>query len=226
MEKDENSEKGPEQESVETEKVSGKQDEHEKLTSQFELLMKELQDERRRTSELSNRMKYLQADIVNLQKQSDRMLAESRNQVRLSWILEIISIKEDLERALKAVSAVDNQSLVDGLNLVKSRIDNTLKSEDVETIKVEIGGRFDPRVHEAITYQEKDDADQGEILSIVSPGYSAGGRVIKPTLVEVARKRAAQKAEASTEFGDEARGAQSKVEMQQAPSSNKNQNEL
>lgn len=226
METGEKSRENPKQERNEVEKVSTEQDEKEKSRAVVESLRKDIEDERHRTSELSNRMRYLQADIVNLQRQSDRMLAETRNQVRLSWILEIISIKEDLERALRAISADDNPSLVDGLNLVMSRIDNTLKSEDVETIKVEIGSCFDPRNHEAVTYQEKDDEDQGKILSIVSPGYIAGGKVIKPALVEVARKRVAPKAEPRVEVGDHVNGSQDEVEIEQAPSRSKNQSEL
>ena len=42
-------------------------------------------------------MKSLQADLVNMQKQADRMVTEARTTVKLNWILEIISIKEDLD---------------------------------------------------------------------------------------------------------------------------------
>ena len=167
-----------------------KSDSLSELRNQIEELKKDLEKERRKSAEQINRMKYLQADMINLQKQSDKVLAESKNQVRLLWILEIISIKEDLERALQAVPSRESSSLVDGLNLVLSRIENTLKAEDVKPISAQRGLSFDPVLHEAVAFQETDDEEnQGKILSVIGQGYMVSGKVVKPALVEVSRRR-------------------------------------
>jgi len=153
-------------------------------------LKKELEQERQRSSDLANRMRYLQADIANLQRQADRRVSEVRNQVKLTWLLEIITIKEDLDRAVEIARDSDKKSgLLDGLLLVSSRIDNILKLEDVKVIPAELGGRFDPNRHEALAYQESETKEQGTILAVISPGYSVEGKVIKPAMVEVARHR-------------------------------------
>jgi len=169
--------------------------ETEDLRSQIELMRKEVETERKKGVELTNRMKYLQADLVNLQRQADRTVAEARNQVRLSWILELISIKEDLERAIKVVTPSDNRNLVNGLNLIVSRLESIMKSEEVDRIAADPGSKFDPRIHEAVAYQETEDQEQGRILSVISPGYTTGGKVIKPTLVEVTRRMKAKLSE-------------------------------
>ncbi|HYB04019.1 MAG TPA: nucleotide exchange factor GrpE, partial [Nitrososphaerales archaeon] len=116
--------------------------EKEKLAREISTLENELELERRKSFDLSNRMKYLQADIANLQRQSDRRVAEVRNQVKLAWILEVLSIKEDLDRAVGvARESHEKSSLLDGLVLVTSRIENILKLEAVEAIRAEVGGR-------------------------------------------------------------------------------------
>jgi molecular chaperone GrpE len=164
--------------------------EKEKLTEEITTLENELELERRKSLDLSNRMKYLHADIANLQRQSDRRVAEVRNQVKLAWILEVLSIKEDLDRAVGvAREAHEKSSLLDGLLLVTSRIENILKLEAVEVIRAEVGGRFDPTLHEALAFQESDNEEQGTILAVISLGYSVEGKVIKPAMVEVARTR-------------------------------------
>ncbi len=167
----------------------------EKLTDEITALMNDLELERRKSVELSNRMKYLQADIANLQRQGDRRVSEVRNQVKLTWILEVLSIKEDLDRAVSvAREAQEKSTLLDGLLLVTSRIENILKLEVVEVIRAEVGGRFDPSVHEALAFQESDKEEQGTILAVISPGYSVDGKVIKPAMVEVARSKEKKKA--------------------------------
>ena len=178
--------------------------EKEKLAREISTLENELELERRKSFDLSNRMKYLQADIANLQRQSDRRVAEVRNQVKLAWILEVLSIKEDLDRAVGVAREThEKSSLLDGLVLVTSRIENILKLEAVEAIRAEVGGRFDPSLHEALAFQETDDEEQGTILAVISPGYSMDGKVIKPAMVEVARSRQKNKSAGQNAQGED-----------------------
>jgi len=173
--------------SANAESVTQKPD-FESLLSQVDKLESELESERKKNAEQINRMKYLQADLINMQKQADRMVSETKLQVKLNWILEIISIKEDLNRALQSSSS-KNSILIDGLKLLASRIDNDLKAEDVRPINVELGVKFDPRIHEAVASEETDEVPEGSILSVVANGYTIGGKVIKPALIEVARRK-------------------------------------
>jgi len=178
--------------------------EKEKLAREISTLENELELEHRKSIDLSNRMKYLQADIANLQRQSDRRVAEVRNQVKLAWILEVLSIKEDLDRAVGVAREThEKSSLLDGLVLVTSRIENILKLEAVEAIRAEVGGRFDPSLHEALAFQETDDEEQGTILAVISPGYSMDGKVIKPAMVEVARSRQKNKSAGQNAQGED-----------------------
>ncbi len=158
------------------------------LLSQVDKLESELENERKKNAEQISRMKYLQADLINMQKQADRMVSEAKTTIKLNWILEIISIKEDLDRALQSAS-LDSSVLIDGLKILASRIDNDLKAEEVKAINVELGGKFDPRIHEAVASQETDDKPEGSILSVIANGYTVGGKVIKPALIEVSRRK-------------------------------------
>ncbi|MDG6906577.1 MAG: nucleotide exchange factor GrpE [Nitrososphaerota archaeon] len=158
------------------------------LESEIKSLKAELESERKRSAEQSSKIKYLQADIINIQKQSDRMVADARNQAKLNWIVEILSIQEDLQRAIEVDTDERNKALVSGLQMVLSRIENLLDSEDVRLIRVERGQNFDPRYHEAVAFTESEKGEEGKVLSVVGNGYTIGGKVIKPALVEVSRK--------------------------------------
>lgn len=187
--------------------------ESQKQARQLEFLKNELELERRKSSDLTGRMRYLQADIANLQRQADRRVSEVRNQVKLTWILEIVSIKEDLDRAVGvARESTDKSSLLDGLLLVTSRIENILKLESVEVIRAEVGGRFDPNLHEALAFQETETDEQGTILAVISPGYSVDDKVVKPAMVEVARHKEKKKSTDENALSSEGFGKELEIE--------------
>ncbi len=159
------------------------------LVGQVDKLESELESERRKSAEQINRMKYLQADLVNLQRQTDRLISDARNETKLVWIMEIISIKEDLGRALQSTS--EKSVLTDGLKLLETRIENDLKTDGVETIKVEVGIPFDTKFHEAVGYLETDKENEGSVIAVIANGYTIDGRVVRPALVEVAKSKRA-----------------------------------
>jgi molecular chaperone GrpE len=192
----------------------------EKQLRELETLQNELDLERTKSSDLVNRMRYLQADIANLQRQADHKVSEVRNQVKLTWILEILSIKEDLDRAVGiAKESREKSSLLDGLMLVSSRIENILKLESVEVVRASVGGQFDPALHEALAFQESETEEQGTILAVISPGYIVDGRVIKPTMVEVVRRK--EKRKFRDEKPAEPKKFANELEVQEATAENK-----
>ncbi len=151
-------------------------------------LKEELEEQKKKSAELSKRMLYLQADILNLQRQSDRREAQAREDVKLNYLLELALIREDLERALSTSGIDASSTLRDGLSMLVSRIDSNLKGGSLERIRVPVGAAFDPHMHEAVAYTETAEKNEGCILSVIGSGYMYKGKVIKPALVEVARQ--------------------------------------
>ncbi len=154
---------------------------------QLSSLKRELESEKKKNQELSKRLLYLQADYANLQRLAERRIADAKDETKLRFIEEMVSLKEDLERAMSIVKGSDS-ALFDGLRMLLARIEGSLRSEEVEQIKASAGTLFDPRLHEAVAYSEGDSMAEGTILSVVSNGYTMRGKVIKPVLVEVARQ--------------------------------------
>lgn len=176
-----------EEESV-NQSVESKEVTPDQVSQHVKKLETELEEEKKRSSELSKSMMYLQADMVNLQRQSDRKEAQAREDATLRYLLELISIEEDLERALSAAGEDVSRVIRDGLSMLISRIDSDLRAESVERIDAKTGSYFDPSIHEAIAYTESEGKKDGCVLSVVSNGYTYRGKVIKPALVEVAHQ--------------------------------------
>lgn len=189
--------------------------------NRIEELKNELESERKKTADVSKRILYLQSDYINLQRQYERRIAETRDETKLHYLQELISVKEDLERALSIGKTTNSSALMDGLRLLLSRIEGTLRMDEIELINVSPGSLFDIRLHEAVAYSEGNHEKEGTVLSVVSNGYTMRGKVIKPALVEVARQN--RDIEASREDEDRKRPVE---ESERKGSKNQNENEL
>jgi len=58
------------------------------------------------------------------------------------------------------------------------------------------GESFDPLLHEAVTYEENAEHQEGQIIGEVQKGYKLGDRVLRPALVRVAKGEPVSEGEA------------------------------
>ena len=56
---------------------------------------------------------------------------------------------------------------------------------------------FDPRYHEAVTYEEASGCEDGQVIGELQRGYVLGERVLRPAMVRVAKALAPQPEEDS-----------------------------
>ncbi len=74
---------------------------------------------------------------------------------------------------------------VDGISLIYQKVISILENEGVERIST--SGEFDPNVHEALTQIDSPEHESGQIVEVMRQGYKIGDRILRPSLVIVAR---------------------------------------
>jgi molecular chaperone GrpE len=102
---------------------------------------------------------------------------------------KLLPVVDDFERAMATLPANLGQlTWCEGVLLIQHKLAAVLESEGVKPIETE-GQAFDPRYHEAVTYEEVSDHEYGEgqIIGVVQRGYTLGERVLRPALVRVAK---------------------------------------
>lgn len=127
------------------------------------------------------------AEFSNYKKRVDR------DQVLLSQVItgnvikKYLVILDDLDLALKA-RPMDGEGAAwaSGIELVARKLYSILESEGV-TMIAENKVQFDPTIHEAISSEENDEFESGEVIEVVRTGYQIGDRVLRPAVVRVAR---------------------------------------
>ena len=128
------------------------------------------------------------ADFDNFRKRSKRDLDDARARARDDLVRELLPVFDNLERAVQTSdTASDLRSVVDGVRMVLKLFEDTTERMGLTRVPA-LGERFDPAVHEAIQHQESAEHPPGTIIAEVVAGYRFGERLVRPSMVVVARK--------------------------------------
>jgi molecular chaperone GrpE len=154
---------------------------------EYEQLQMQLEQVEAKAAENLDGWQRAQAEFANFKKRLERDREVAYASMKGDIIRKILPVLDDLERALQnhpSDSAPD--SWVNGIELIYRKLESILEAEGVTRMQVE-GQLFDPNFHEAITHEESDEHQSGQIISVVQHGYLLGERVIRPALVRVAK---------------------------------------
>jgi molecular chaperone GrpE len=147
-----------------------------------ESLREALDEERTRAEGLLANWQRVQADFINYKRRSEQERDESRNLGRSVFILALLPVLDDLERALAHVpKRLVETPWVDGISIIARKFEATLESLGAEPIKAQ-GEVFDPNLHEAAAHEP---GEEGVVIRELHRGYTLGGKVIRPSVVVV-----------------------------------------
>lgn len=126
------------------------------------------------------------ADFLNYKKRIERDQLALKNYLTGEVLKKYIAIVDDMELALKNKPNENNiKDWVEGIGLIYQKLISILESEGVERITT--SGEFDPNVHEALTQIDSPAHESGQIVDVMRHGYKIGDRILRPSLVIVAR---------------------------------------
>jgi molecular chaperone GrpE len=150
-------------------------------------LLEEIERLQQQASEYLDGWQRERAEFANYKNRTAREKEETRAQITSEIIAKYLEILDDLELAIINRPAEDEaEAWVDGIELIHVKLNSLLEDEGVEVILAE-GDTFDPNFHEAITYEENDDHQDGQVIEVVQKGYKLGDRVLRPAKVRVAK---------------------------------------
>jgi molecular chaperone GrpE len=137
---------------------------------------------------LKDQLFRLAADFDNYRKRTARQMEENRKAVIEQVLLDFVEVTDNFDRALKSArTAEDMNSIVDGIEHLSKQFFSILEKYGLERIKCEKNSEFDPHKHEAVQHIETSEVPDNTIVEVYRPGYSLDSKVIRPTMVLVAR---------------------------------------
>ena len=97
----------------------------------------------------------------------------------------LVPVLEDFKRA---ISQEGSNSDDEGINLIFSKFNETLKNQGLIEVEVNLGDVFDAEIHEAISQiPAQEDSQKGKIIDIIQGGYKIGDNIITYPKVVVAQ---------------------------------------
>jgi molecular chaperone GrpE len=149
-----------------------------------------LENEKKRSEDYMNRLKYLQADFENVKKRFDREMEHIRCYCNERVVMQLLDVVDELELAIKngEISSPSTQSLLEGVEMTLNKLRKVLEQEGVTEIPDPTGKPFDSSFHNAIATEEREDVTESTVIEQIRKGYILRGRVIRPSIVRVAIK--------------------------------------
>lgn len=132
------------------------------------------------------------ADLENLRKRQKRELEDTKFETKGKVLKEMLPVVDNLERAIEHASAASDEKnpIVEGVQLVLRQFTTAFERLDVTPVDA-LNQPFDPNLHEAIS-QAESDAAPGTVVQVLQRGYKIGDRLLRPTLVVVAKAKSAE----------------------------------
>ncbi|MEA5003126.1 MAG: nucleotide exchange factor GrpE [Christensenella sp.] len=146
----------------------------------FDEQIKTLEAER---DEYVNALIRERADFENYKKRNADLSANSYQNGVADAATAMLPVIDNFERAL-AVECED-KAFVEGVGMIMRQICEALKNLGVEEIKAD--GQFDPAFHNAVMQVEEDGREPNSIVEVLQKGYILKGRVLRHSMVKVAK---------------------------------------
>ncbi len=134
--------------------------------------------------------KYIRllAEFDNYQKRMRQEREEWFREGQARLALDLLSVMDDFERALKAFEKSDDvASLKEGVMLIYKKLEKTLHQHDIRPIET-VGEAFNPDLHEAMTMiPAPKDSMKNKVIEQVQKGYTHKGKVLRHPKVVVGK---------------------------------------
>lgn len=139
--------------------------------------------------------KYLRAhaEMENTRRRAEKDVADARNFSIAGFARDMLSVADNLGRALSAVDpalreAADNtlKTLLEGVELTNRELAKTLEKHGVRLLDP-MDQKFDPNFHQAMFEIPDESVPAGTVKQVIQPGYAIGERVLRPAMVGVSK---------------------------------------
>lgn len=164
-----------------------------KATDEEDLAEDEVKDEEpdkesdkvnQQIEDLNNKLMRLQADFINYKNRVEREKKNVYSYALEDIFSQLLPVLDNFERALNSMEK-DN-SYYEGVKMIYDQMLDVLKKNGLKEIDC-LDKPFDPNFHHAVITEDSD-KEEGTILEVFQKGYMLNDKVIRPSMVKVAKQ--------------------------------------
>ncbi len=145
-----------------------------------------------RIDELNGQLLRALAEVDNVRKRSDRMVADAHKYAVGNFAKDLLSVPDNLKRAMDAVPeearAGDGlvAKLLEGVSAVERELAAAFEKHGLTRLEP-IDVPFDPNFHEAVFQVPNSGKPAGTVVQLLQTGYTLNGRLLRAAMVGVAK---------------------------------------
>ncbi|OUR76189.1 nucleotide exchange factor GrpE [Alphaproteobacteria bacterium 46_93_T64] len=142
-------------------------------------------------ADLKEKLLRAMAETQNIRRRAEKEKEDAHNYAVTKFARDMLSVSDNLRRAVDSVPNEDREieaikTFLTGVEMTESELLSTMTKHKIEFIAAE-GAKFDPNFHQAMFEIENLDVEPGTILQVVQAGYVIAGRLLRPSLVGIAK---------------------------------------
>lgn len=127
------------------------------------------------------------AELDNIRKRTTRDIENAHKFALEKFVNGLLPVVDSMELGINASqSAEDIESLREGMDLTLKMLFDCLGKFGIKPIDP-TGEKFDPEWHEAVSMQELEGSEAGQVITVMQKGYELNGRLVRPAMVVVAK---------------------------------------
>lgn len=151
-----------------------------------QLNKEELEKLKQEKDEYLNGWKRAKADFLNYQKDEAKRFEEVIKYSNEMILKDLISVLDSFELGIAAMEKSGNADK--GVYIIKNQLEEILKKQGLEKIKVSVGDKFDPACHESLgAVESSPSASSGQVAEEIESGYILNGKVVRPARVKLSK---------------------------------------
>ncbi|HOF95189.1 MAG TPA: nucleotide exchange factor GrpE [Clostridia bacterium] len=156
-----------------------------KLTqTEFESVKAHIEALQKEKEEAVSLAQRLQADFDNYRKRNASLKTDCYEEGVRDCIETLLPTLDSFDFALESMTDLE-PCFVDGVRLVKRMLIDALAKLGFEEVPAD--GAFDPVLHNAVMQEEAEGKNPGEVLEVLQKGYRVKGRILRHSMVKVAK---------------------------------------
>lgn len=168
---------------------SGQADNNAATDLNLEQALMKLAEAEQRADQARDDLLRVQAEMQNLRRRTQQDVEKAHKFGQEKFSAELLSVIDNLERALAAASAHEDETvkaIYEGVDLTLKSFMDCFSKFHIGTVDP-MGEPFDPSLHQAMSIQENPDVEPNTVIAVMQKGYTLHGRVLRPAMVMVSK---------------------------------------
>ena len=157
------------------------------------ILINDLKTVHAEKDELQNQYLLSVAEMENLRKRTRKEIADTREFSIASFARDMLSVTDNLRRAIDAVPAEELEvvggglkNLLEGVSMTERELLAAMEKYKVKKMEA-MGQKFNPNLHQAMFEVQDKETPNNTIVEIIQDGYVIGERMLRPAMVGVSK---------------------------------------